>query len=409
MKHPACLSRPSAACLVLFLTASAAAWAADPADVATAKKRIEAVGAGAACVVDASGTVKEIVIADGSGVTADDVALFGRLDGLEKLQILNCREFDDAMVSQLTGLSHLSSLAITNSGITDTAVEAIAASFPDLVELDLSSNTNLTGAAMRSIATLAKLERLSLVQTRFNDLNTRRLSKLGELKALDLRGNMEAGDMTLGVVGGLPKLRAFKHRSTVVTDEGMAQLAASPALDSLLAQDFAITNASGPHLAAMKNLASLEIFRCQGFGTEGTLALASLDKLSRLTLRDLPEVGDAGLAVLAELPALKRLYLHELASVGDAGLAHLAAAKDLEVLDIWSVPKMTDATVAVIAGLPNLKELSIRETGCTEKAVEALAAMPKLESLTFKNGAVAPAVAEKAKAAKAWKKLDLGK
>jgi hypothetical protein len=109
------------------------------------------------------------------------------------------------------------------------------------------------------------------------------------------------------------------------------------------------------------------------------------------------------------LPALKRLYLHELASVGDAGLAHLAAAKDLEVLDIWSVPKMTDATVAVIAGLPNLKELSIRETGCTEKAVEALAAMPKLESLTFKNGAVAPAVAEKAKAAKAWKKLDLGK
>jgi uncharacterized protein (DUF433 family) len=130
------------------------------ADVATAKKRIEAVGAGAACFVDASGTVKEIVIADGSGVTADDVALFGRLDGLEKLQILNCREFDDAMVSQLTGLSHLSSLAITNSGITDAAVETIAASFPDLVELDLSSNTNLTGAAMRSIATLAKLERL---------------------------------------------------------------------------------------------------------------------------------------------------------------------------------------------------------------------------------------------------------
>ena len=228
MKHPACLGRPFAACLALILIVSAAARAADPATVAAARKRVEAVGAGAACVVDASGTVKEIVIADGSGVTADDVALFGRLDGLEKLQILNCREFDDAMVSQLTGLSRLSSLAITNSGITDAAVETIAASFPNLVELDLSSNTNLTGAAMRSIAALPKLERLALVQTRFNDLNTRRLSKLGELKALDLRGNMEAGDMTLGVVGGLPKLRAFKHRSTVVTDEGMSQLAASP-------------------------------------------------------------------------------------------------------------------------------------------------------------------------------------
>jgi Leucine-rich repeat (LRR) protein len=393
----------------LVASLATVACAADPADVATARKRVEAVGAGAACVVDPSGTVTEIVIADGSGVTAEDVALFGRLEGLEKLQILNCREFDDAMVSDLKGLTRLTSLAITNSGITDAAVETIAASFPDLVELDLSSNTNLTGAAMKSIAALPKLERLSLVQTRFNDLNTRRLSKLGELKALDLRGNMEAGDMTLGVVGGLPNLRAFKHRSTVVTDDGMAQLAASPALDSLLAQDFAITNASGPHLAAMKNLTSLEIFRCQGFGTEGVLALAPLHALGRLTLRDLPEVGDAGLAVLADLPALKRLYLHELASVGDAGLANLAAAKNLEVLDIWSVPKMTDATAAVIAGLPNLRELSIRETGCTEKAIETFAAMPKLESLTFKNGDVPPAVAEKAKAAKAWKKLDLAK
>jgi hypothetical protein len=200
MKNPALLSRPSVAGLVLALLAAALVHAADPADVATAKKRVEAVGAGAACVVDASGTVKEIVIANGSGVTADDVALFGRLEGLEKLQILNCREFDDAMVAQLAGLSRLSSLAITNSGITDAAVETIAASFPDLVELDLSSNTNLTGAAMKSIASLPKLERLSLVQTRFNDLNTRRLSKLGELKALDLRGNMEAGDMTLGAL-----------------------------------------------------------------------------------------------------------------------------------------------------------------------------------------------------------------
>ena len=240
------------------------ACAADPADVATAKKRVEAAGAGAACVVDPSGKIAEIVIADGSGVTSDDVALFGRLAGLEKLQILNCRAFDDAMVSHLKGLTGLTSLAITNSGITDAGVETIAAAFPDLVELDLSSNTNLTGAAMKSIVSLPKLERLALVQTRFNDLNTRRLSKLGALKALDLRGNMEAGDMTLGVVGGLPNLQAFKHRSTVVTDEGMAQLAASPVLDSLLAQDFAITNASGPHLAAMKNLTSLEIFRCQG-------------------------------------------------------------------------------------------------------------------------------------------------
>jgi hypothetical protein len=369
--------------------------------------RIQAIP-GATSVADPSGELREIVIPDGSGVTADDIAAFGKAAGLTKLHVLNCREFDDAMVASLAGLTGLTSLAITNSGITDAAVETIAASFPELVELDLSSNTNLTGAAMKSIATLPKLERLTLVQTRFNDLNLRRLAKLGGLKAVDLRGNMEAGDMTLGVLAGLPHLRALKHRSSVVTDEGLADLAKSATLDSLLAQDFAITNASGPHLAALANLTSLEIFRCQGFGSEGVLALAPLKKLSRLTLRDLPEVGDAGLPVVADLPALKRLYLHELASVGDEGLKHLAAAGELEVLDIWSVPKMTDATVAVIAGLPNVRELSIRETGVTERALEAIAAMPKLESLTFRNAAISPAAAEKVKAARKWKKLDVG-
>lgn len=389
-----------------FATAGAAA--ADPADVVATRMRIKDIGANASCVVEAAEKLTEIVIPDGSGVTADDVALFGRLNDLRKLQILNCRGLDDAAVVSLTGLTGLESLAITNSGIGDAAVETIATSFPGLVELDLSSNVNLTGAAMKSIAKLVQLRRLALVQTRFNDLHTRRLAKLSELEVLDLRGNMEAGDMTLGVAGRLPKLRVLKHRSSIVTDDGLADLSNSATLESLLAQDFAITSASGRHLARLGGLTSLEIFRCQGYGSEGVLSLAPLKRLGRLTLRDLPEVSDAGLAVLADLSALKRLSLHELASVGDAGLVHLANSSGLEVLDVWSLPRMTDATVAVIAALPNLRELSIRETGVTDRSLAALAAMPRLESLTFRNGAVARDVAERVKAAKAWKKLDLG-
>jgi hypothetical protein len=192
------------------------------------------------------------------------------------------------------------------------------------------------------------------------------------------------GRRAVDVVGKLPQLTALKHRSTAVTDAGLAGLAESKTLESLLMQDFVITNESGPHLAKLSNLSSLEVFRCQGFGTDGVLMLAGLP-LTRLTLRDLPDVGDPALAVLQKLPRLKRLYLHELASVGDGGLRQLAAAKELEVLDIWSLPKMTNASMAVIAALPNLKELSIRETGVTEASVDTIAAMPKLQSLTFKN------------------------
>ena len=382
--------------------------ATDPADVAAAKARIDAIKAGATCATDAEGMVTAITIPDGSSITAEDIALFGRLGELETLRILNCRSLDDGMVASLAGLSNLRSLAVTNTAITDDAVKTIVDSFPGLVELDLSSNTGLTGAAMKSISSLADLERLDLVQTRFNDLHTRRLKKLEKLRVLDLRGNMEAGDMTLGVVGGLPALEAFKHRSTIVSDDGLENLAESKTLRSLLAQDFAISNASGRHLAAIPTLESLEIFRCQGFGSEGVLALAPLAQLERLTLRDLPEVDDPALAVLAQLPNLKRLYLHELPSVSDEGLAHLAAAKNLQVLDIWAVPRMTDAAVAALSSLPNLKELSIRETGVSEASLETIAALPSLVSLTFKNGDVSSAAAEKL-STKKWKKLDLGR
>jgi len=400
------MPRPVTLLVCLSLVISCAGAAA-PADVAAARARIAALP-GATIAVDAAGDVTEIVVPSGARVSADDAALFGRLTSLRKLHVRDCREFDDAMVERLAGLARLESLAITNSGIGDAAVAVIAGACPGLVELDLSSNVNLTGAAMKSIASLGKLERLDLMQTRFNDLQLRRLAKLPELRVVDLRGTMDAGDMTLGVLAGLPHLRALKHRSSIVTDEGLAELAQSGSLESLLIQDFAITDASGGHLARLPGLTSLEIFRCQGFGSEGLVALEPLGRLSRLTLRDLPEVGDAGLAVLAKLPALERLSLHELGSVGDAGLAHLAAARSLEVLDIWSLPRMTDASVAVIATLPNLRELSIRETGVTERSLAALAGMPKLVSLTFKNGAIPPDVARQVKAAKAWKKLDLG-
>ena len=393
--------------LAAVALAAPAAWAPAAQPPAAATARLEALGGAATVRRDDAGRVVEVSIPDGADLTADDVAALGELLDLRKLEILNCRILNDAMVERLVGLKKLEALAVTNSAVTDRAVETIATAFPGLVELDLSSNTNLTGAALKSIAALEKLERLTLIQNRFNDLGSRRIAKLQGLKALDLRGNMEAGDMTMELLGSLPRLTALKHRSTAVTDEGMAGIARSPSLESLLIQDFAITDASGRHLAALEKLSSLEIFRCQGIGTDGVTALGGLP-LTRLTLRDLPDVGDPALAVLARLPKLKRLYLHELASVGDEGLAHLASATALEVLDIWSLPRMTDATIGVIAALPNLKELSIRETGVTEASVGRIAAMPKLQVLTFKNnGPLSAANAAKLTGRK-WGKLDLG-
>ena len=387
--------------------ASAKKATASAEDVKAAKARIDALGSRSKYSPKDGDLLTEIVIQDGSNLTADDLALFGKLSDLEKLQIFNCRTLDDEMATKLSGLKGLTSLSLTNSVINDSTVEMIVKSFPNLIDLDLSSNTNMTNGVVKILSEMSKLQRLTLVQNQVNDIGARRLEKLKELRTLDLRGNMEAGDMALEVVAELPKLTGFKHRSTAVNDSGMEYLSKNQTLDSLLIQDFQITDQSGPHIAKLGKLTQLEVFRCQGFGTDGVLALKGMN-LTRLTLRDLPNISDRAMEVFDDLPKLKRLYLHEITSVGDAGLQHLENLKSLELLDIWTVPQMTDTTLDVIAKLPSLKELTIRTTGVTDAAIEKLLAMQSLQSLTFKeNGSVTPEGLKKL-AAKKWAKLDVG-
>ena len=161
------------------------------------------------------------------------------------------------------------------------------------------------------------------------------------------------------------------------------------------------------HIAKLGKLTQLEIFRCQGFGTDGVLALKGMN-LTRLTLRDLPNIDDRALEVFVDLPKLRRLYLHELTSVGDSGLQHLASLKSLELLDLWTVPQMSDATVDVIATLPNLKDLSLRATGVTDAAIDKLLGMQSLQSLTFKENGAVTAEGLKKLASRKWSKLDVG-
>lgn len=382
-------------------------WTASVDDVKAAKSRIDALGSRSRYSPKDGDLLTEIVVQDGSNLTADDLALFGKLSDLEKLQIFNCRTLDHKMTTKLSGLKGLTSLALTNSVINDATVEMIVKSFSNLIELDLSSNTNMTNGVVKILSDLSKLQRLTLVQNQVNDIGARRLEKLKELRTLDLRGNMEAGDMALEVVADLPKLTGFKHRSTAVNDAGLEYLSKNQTLDSLLIQDFQITDQSGPHLSKLGKLTQLEIFRCQGFGTEGVLSLKGMN-LTRLTLRDLPNIDDRAMDVFDDLPKLKRLYLHEITSVGDSGLKHLASLKSLELLDLWTVPQMTDATVDVIATLPNLKDLTIRTTGVTDEAIDKLLKMQSLQSLTFKENGSVTAEGLKKLASKKWSKLDVG-
>ena len=184
-------------------------------DVKAARAKIDALGSRSSYKPKDGDLLTEIVIQDGSNLTAEDLTLFGKLSDLEKLHILNCRALNDEMAAHLSSLKNLKSLALTNTVINDSTVEMIVKSFPNLTELDLSSNTNMTTGVMKIIGELSKLQRLTLVQNRVNDISAQRISKLKELKALDLRGNMEAGDMAARRVGRVAEadcVQASQHR-----------------------------------------------------------------------------------------------------------------------------------------------------------------------------------------------------
>ncbi|MFN7843456.1 MAG: hypothetical protein ACK5YR_13435 [Pirellula sp.] len=353
------------------------------------------------------GKITEISITDGSALTVEDIKLFATATDLTKLQILNFRGLGSNDVAPLFELKNLKSLSLTNTVIDDSAVEGIVKALPGLTDLDLSSNANMSSQVLKPISELKGLQTLLLMQNRLNDISTRKLAQLKELKVLDLRGNMEAGDLTLKVLSGLPSLKALKHRSTAVTDYGVELLSENGSIENLLIQDFAISDASGPFIAKLLKLTQLEIIRCQGFGNDGVKALAGMP-LQRLTLRDLPVVADDAMLVFKDMPKLKRLYLHELGGVSDVGLKNLSSVKSLETLDIWSIPQMTDATVEVISTLPNLTELSIRSTAITDASIKVITQMPKLKRLTIKDNASISPAALKLLSEKKWDKLDLG-
>jgi len=128
---------------------------AKPDDVKAARVRLDAV-AKATYAPKTGDLLTEIVIPDCSPLTADDVALLGKLTDLKKLQLVNFRALNDEMAAQLKGLTELTSLSLTNSVINNATAEMIVQSFPKLVDLDLSSNTNMTNGSMKILAIRGK-------------------------------------------------------------------------------------------------------------------------------------------------------------------------------------------------------------------------------------------------------------
>jgi hypothetical protein len=137
--------------------------------------------------------------------------LVGKCFRLESASFMHC-DLNDDRLKNLAGLSHLTSLAISDtpavtdagiknisslrgltglllkgSGVSDAGLRQIG-QFPELATLDLS-NTQVTDAGMPALCNLKKLQWLVLMDTAITDDGVVKLEGLSSLRQITLRGS----------------------------------------------------------------------------------------------------------------------------------------------------------------------------------------------------------------------------
>ncbi|HEV8069883.1 MAG TPA: M56 family metallopeptidase [Planctomycetaceae bacterium] len=242
-------------------------------------------------------------------------------------------------------------------------------------------NTQFTDEALGYLPSFSKLRLIGLAWKQATDEGLKRLAGAHSLreihiwKAADvtdagiegLRGlkdlevvhvdNARLSDAALQILSTLPKVYDLSLQGNNFTDDGLAYLSGMKQLRSLSVgmSKSQITDAGAAHVAGLANLESLDLQRAQ-ISDEGLKQLRGLSKLKSLWLSgggDGPlAITDTGLDVIASFANLKEAGLVN-TRVTDRGLQQLAQLKKLQRLFLGSPLVSDEAFEHLRAALPN--------------------------------------------------------
>jgi len=217
-------------------------------------------------------------------------------------------------------------------------------SFPKVRQL-------VTLLALRKLSSFTALERLS-VEDHVTDDGLRALADTCSATLITLR----AYSTTVLTDQGLASLAALPHLRDLVLDRGCAGCT-EPGLCALLARLADLRSLGLPHCAlvgeatmrvvgARASLQSLDLTDCTGVTDAGLAALANLVSLRTLVISWCTRVTDAGLAALAPVAtaALRELRADGLDLITDAGLGALfPPTAPLQELHLYGCAQTTEA------------------------------------------------------------------
>jgi hypothetical protein len=306
-----------------------------------------------------------------------------------------------AVLAALAGAKCVVGLSVEGDSLTDAAL-APAGGFEQLERLTLHNCPKLTGAGFEALAKLPRLkavavsecpladgackslgrvkslEEVRLVRTKVTDAGLRELAALPALELLGLEGMPASG--TGFASPGWPKLRDLDAARSGLTDAGMKAVAELPALVSLRVDGCAVTDAGLLPLERAKKLAELSL-------SETKVTDAGLEVIRGVkTLRTLEVANTAVTGVgfgRAEYGASLRKLDAGGAKIDDSGAGNLARFPGLTSLSLAGCPVSDAGLAGPLKRMKSLSKCDLSGTQVGDEAAKAVGALPGLEDANF--------------------------
>ena len=331
----------------------------------------------------------------GSHFTDDGCA---HLKDIASLRILSfyedrCRITDAGLV-HISNLANLENLSLSVTGpVTDEGIAHLV-KMRSLRKLDIGSS-QVTDRGLAHLKQIKTLERLDLPQRdqRITDIGLAHLAELPNLKCLhvsrghyvDPKMNKEYyTDKGLAELAKCRLLEELSIGSIGITDAGMEHITKLTNLKDLnLFGCDNVTDKGVAKLRTLKSLTSLNISHAE-VTFSGLAQLNSLSNLTRLYVDNLKRGGAmldlSGLTNLENVSLGFEHYSED--AFSDADLMGLANLKKLKWLQIGP-RNYTDKGMAYLAQLPNIERLGIGGSGLTDEGLKHLTNMKKLNHLSI--------------------------
>lgn len=243
----------------------------------------------------------------------------------------------------------------------------------DLTYLDLSL-THITDQGMQEIKNLRGVTDLNLYFAEYvTDEGVAAIKDWKKLKRLNLHGT-KAGDSALEHIAGITSLESLNVGSTLMTDVGLERLSLLTNLTELTMGGNELGDAGLQALRQMPTLTYLDLSGRQGNDKNvWTIAMSDVGLQPVLTLKNLRELRFACTSTAVGIEGAKFGEVSTL-SVTQKWLEQMKALPKLEKLKLQGCSRINDDSIGTMIAMPALREVDLKGTAVTEAGAGKLRA-----------------------------------